>query len=320
MSNFSIRFYPSAAKQYRIDGKLYALPTGSGYTTGLYYNKEIFAKYNLQAPKTYADLVKVTKELNNHGIAGIALGGADKYKLPLWYFAALNQTTGNKGMERTVAALEGKAKFTDPDYVEAMSYFAKYAKDELFQKGFIGADAASMVATFASGKAGMFYGGTWEVLGFKQSGLTSDKLGMIPWVQMKDGVKSEVAGAASGGATALYAKGDPKNRALALKLIDYITSDKKNLDILNINDNFLTTNKNVERPGADALTKDIQKNLVPVTVTFFDWYWPPQITKVFQDELQAVLGQVETPEAAMAKIQKVYDEIKANGYDYNVVK
>jgi raffinose/stachyose/melibiose transport system substrate-binding protein len=60
--------------------------------------------------------------------------------------------------------------------------------------------------------------------------------------------------------------------------------------------------------------------LLPSTVTFLDWIWAPEITKEFQDGIQAVVGGKITAEAEMAKIQKIFDDIKAKGYDFDSVK
>jgi raffinose/stachyose/melibiose transport system substrate-binding protein len=314
------RFFESSARQYMINGKQYALPAATIWNMGLFYNKDIFAKYGLTPPKTFADMLNINKVLTKNGIAGIAVGAANAYDLTNWYFVNFFQASGNKGLERTIATLQGKAKFTDPDYVEAMADVQKYAKNGFFQKGFLGADGTARLATFASGKAGMFFTGNWDIGAMKQAGLDGSKIGVVNWPLMKNGVKAQVSGTAAGAAACIYSKSAPENRELALKLLDYLTSDSMNVKMNQKMGTFLSTNKNVKIPGIDPLNQQIQSDLVPTIVTFLDWYWPPEVTKVFAEELQSVMALRDSPEAAMAKVQKAFNGLVANGYSYDAVK
>ncbi len=45
--------------------------------------------------------------------------------------SSLAQTTGNKQMELVIATLQGKAKFTDPESVEALKLAYGWVKDGL---------------------------------------------------------------------------------------------------------------------------------------------------------------------------------------------
>jgi raffinose/stachyose/melibiose transport system substrate-binding protein len=190
----------------------------------------------------------------------------------------------------------------------------------MFQKGFLGADGAARLAAFASGKTGMFFTGNWDVVAMNKAGLDSKKIGVVNWPLMKSGVKAQVSGTAAGAAAVIYSKSAPENRDLVLKAIDFLTSDANNVKFNAKSGTYLSTNKNVKIPGVDSLNQQIQKDLVPNIVTFLDWYWPPAVTKAFAEELQNVMAQVDTPKAAMAKIQKAFEQEVANGYSYDSVK
>ena len=318
--NYADRFYKSSADMFVINGKRYALPAITIWNMGLFYNKDIFAKYNLKAPKTYADVLNINTVLNKNGIAGISVGAANGYDLTNWYFVNFFQASGNKGLERTIDTLKGKAKFTDADYVEAMGYVQKYAKDNIFQKGFLGADGAARLATFASGKAGMLFTGNWDIAAMNTAGLKSSQIGVVNWPIMKNGAKAQVSGTAAGAAAVIYTKSASKNKALDLKALDYLTSDANNIKYNGISKTFLSTNKNVKIPGIDPLNQQIQNDLVPNIVTFLDWYWPADVTKVFAEELQSVMALQDSPKVAMDKIQKAFDAAVAKGYNYDAVK
>lgn len=312
------RFNQSALNAYTYGDKLYALPWAAATTSAMYYNKAIFDQYKLAVPTTYEELVTATQELNKNGIQGIAFGGASKFMYPMWYFETFAQTSGNNSLERTYEALQGKAKFTDPDYVEAMEALAKFGKDKLFQPGVNGADSDAGKALFVSGKAAMFYGGTWELGNFAKQ-LGPDKLGVALFPIVKAGAKSEMTGSGGDG-IALYSKVAPEHKDLAVKFIEYTTSDKANGLYNSVDASVaLPANKNSASQD-DPIVKQLQAAHLPVTTTFLDWFWPQEVVQEFQFQIQAVVGQAIGAPEAMQKIQDVFDNLVKDGYDFNGTK
>ncbi|BBI36660.1 ABC transporter substrate-binding protein [Cohnella abietis] len=310
------RFNQSALDTYTYGGKLYALPWSGATTSAMYYNKALFEKYNLKVPTTFEELTAVSKVFNENGIAPISFGGGDKFMYPMWYFETLAQTSGNDSVNRTFAALQGKAKFTDPDFVEAMEDLGKFGKDKILQDGVNGTNMDAARALFIAEKAAMFYGGSWELDGFSKA--LADKLDVALFPTVKAGAKVQMTGAGGDG-VALYAKVAPEKRDLAVKLIEYFTSDAVHQKYVDISGMALPANKNVPTKGSDVVAK-LKDEHIPVTVTFLDWYWPKEITEEFQAQIQAVVGQILPANEAMAKIQAVYDKLKAGGYDFDSTK
>jgi raffinose/stachyose/melibiose transport system substrate-binding protein len=313
---FFDRFYPNMLVPYTFSKKVYGLPAGTANTSGIYYNKEIFAKAGIaKLPATYEEFLQAADSIKKLGISPIAMGGGDIYMWPMWFFQTFAQTTKNRSFERTVDTLLGKAKFTDPDYVQAMAALARIGKDELFIPGVNGTSMDSARAAFVSGKAAMFYGGTWEVGGWYKSGMTADVIDILPFPLLQKSVVSQSTGG-PGNAFVLYSKIDPARLQLALKLIDFSTSDPMNelwaVEMGGTN----PVNKNVKIGKLDTLQANLAANFLPRTTTFLDWIWPPEITKAFQQQLQAVIGLQTTPEKAMQAIQAVYDDSVKKGYAF----
>ena len=122
----------------------------------------LFAKAGItKIPSSYEEFVQAASVIKKTGASPIAMGGGDIYMWPMWFFQTFAQTAKNRSFERTVDTLLGKARFTDPDYVEAMAALARIGKDDLFMPGVNGTSMDSARAAFVSGKAAMFYGGTW---------------------------------------------------------------------------------------------------------------------------------------------------------------
>jgi raffinose/stachyose/melibiose transport system substrate-binding protein len=315
--NYWDRFNQSAIDQFTYGGKIFAVPTNAGNTSGVYYNKELLDKYQLPVPKTFEDLVAIRDVLAADDISVFAFGGASKYMWPMWYFDAFAQTSGGKSIERTVEVLQGNAKFTDPDFVAAMRVLEKFGKEGLFQAGFNGAEQAQGNAVFTAGKSALFFGGTWEVDGFRKAGLERDKLGVTAFPIVVSGSKSQQTGSAAGAAMSLNCKIDPENEAAALQLIDYLSSDAKVLELSTLDNTAMSPNKNFAPKTADPLyTNVINQELAPTTVTFLDWIWPPEVVTAFQNEIQAVVGGQTTSEEAMDRIQAVLDQLIEGGYSF----
>jgi hypothetical protein len=51
-------------------------------------------------------------------------------------------------------------------------------------------------------------------------------------------------------------------------------------------------------------------------VTYLDWFWPPEITRAFQEGLQAGLaGRIKAEEMAKS-VQATFDRLVSNGYSF----
>jgi raffinose/stachyose/melibiose transport system substrate-binding protein len=318
--NYWDRFNQSSVTQYTYSGKTYAVPNGQINSSGVFTNNDVLKKYNLSAPKTYDDLLKMRDALAKDNIAVFGFGGGSKYMWPMWYFCSFAQTSGNKSMERTEAVLRGQAKWTDKDFVDAMGILERMGKDNLFQSGVNGMETAQGLAVFSSGNSALFYGGTWELVGFRESGMTGDKLGLVPFPIVVPGVRSEQTGSGGSPGICLRKGLSAERQKVVLDLINYISSDAKVQAYRDfLGDSHPEANKQFKfSANTDPLVSSVVvPTLVPSTVTFLDWVWPPEIVTAFQDQLQAVTGGQTTAAVAMAEIQRVFDNLVKNGYNFD---
>lgn len=313
------RFYDSSLSLFTFGGKRYGVPMTVGATSGVFYNNDILKNYGLQAPITYDDLIKMRDVLANDRISVFSMGGGDKYMWPMWYFCAFNQTSGNKAVERTEAVLRGQAKWTDKDFVDAMAVLERMGKDNLFQTGFNGMDGNTSVALFSSGRAACFFTGDWGLNTFRESGFGYDKLGIVHFPIVVPNVKPESTGSAGGDPLALVNNIPADRQDLALQLMNYL-SDLPRINIVSESRGVgIYPNKSYKPPAnADPLVVNtIAKDLIPQTVVFLDWIWPPAVVTAFQDQIQAVTGGQTTAAAAMVEIQKVFDALVRDGYKFD---
>jgi multiple sugar transport system substrate-binding protein/raffinose/stachyose/melibiose transport system substrate-binding protein len=135
-----------------VNDKAYFMPN-NWYWWAMFYRKSIFAKYNLQEPKTWEEFLQVCETLKTNGVTPIAIGTKQPWTAAGW-FDYMNMRVN--GQEFHMGLMLGKEKYTDPRLLETFKYWR-----ELIDKGYFLENAASYdwqaAATFlAQGQAAMY--------------------------------------------------------------------------------------------------------------------------------------------------------------------
>ena len=156
MSNFST----GILEQYAYKGKQYAVPTGTSHITGVFYNKALFAKYNLELPTTWTELTQVMETFKSNGVNPFIMGGKDSWPAGLPVFG-LAQSLIKDQVALDKGLWEGTASLTDPMVVDLMekvqTIYANTAPN------WAGIDYASIPSRFVQGEGAMLPDGSWEI-------------------------------------------------------------------------------------------------------------------------------------------------------------
>ncbi|MBG6107394.1 ABC transporter substrate-binding protein [Frigoribacterium sp. CG_9.8] len=158
--SFLKNFSSGILKKYEFKGKQYAVPTGTSHLSGVFYNKALFAKYNLAVPTTWGKLETVMKTLKANGVAPFIIGGKDSWpaSLPI---AGLVQSIYPDPVALDKGLWEGKVSLTDPKAVEVMDKLKTiYANTA---SNWAGMDYASIPSRFVKGEGAMLPDGGWEI-------------------------------------------------------------------------------------------------------------------------------------------------------------
>jgi raffinose/stachyose/melibiose transport system substrate-binding protein len=161
-----LKTFPQAAKDAwsTEDGIIYGVPS-AGVTHGIFYNKEIFDKYGLKEPTTWAEFLSICKTLKSKGERVLAAGYKDQWQLYEVLYSGLgpNFYGGEKNRQKLMA---GEMKMTDEPFVKA---FRKIKELEpYFPKGAIGISYSDSQQMFITGQAAIYYGGSWEIGTFER--------------------------------------------------------------------------------------------------------------------------------------------------------
>jgi len=152
-------FVPGTTEAYAIDGKTYALPLELNIAP-IYYNKEIFEKYNLSVPETFDDLKNVVSTLAGSGVTPITLGNKDRWTGSLWYVYLVDRVGGPEPLRK---ALDRSGSFEDPTFVEAARLIQELVDLNAFTKGFNGLTNDEIKVEFINEQSAMYLMGTWEL-------------------------------------------------------------------------------------------------------------------------------------------------------------
>ncbi|MDF1567256.1 MAG: extracellular solute-binding protein [Spirochaetaceae bacterium] len=169
--------FPSAARGAwsTDDGVLYGVPS-VGVTHGVYYQKDIFDRYGLEAPVTWDEFLDVCETLKDGGEMVFAQGTKEGWPLYEVIFSGLgaNFYGGEQARQDLMA---GKVKLTDPQFVKAFEKINEL--QPYFPDDYEAIDYVSMQQLFGTGQAAMFIGGSWEIGIFEDLGSGEDAVGFF---------------------------------------------------------------------------------------------------------------------------------------------
>jgi raffinose/stachyose/melibiose transport system substrate-binding protein len=174
---WSQRMIDSAKQTVAYKGKTYGAALDVS-TFGVYYNKTIFERLQLQTPKTWDEFITLSAKIKQAGLSPIIGGFKDVWTIQGVYLpiAATSEFLQNPNFELDLYA--GKVKIDGPEVNNAMQKFA-----DLAHKGFFNSDASQIgyeesTQQFIDGKGAMQLMGSWTP-GVVDSKTTDFKMGFF---------------------------------------------------------------------------------------------------------------------------------------------
>lgn len=165
---------------------LYALPTEFNIE-GIWYNKKLFSANGVTVPATWDDLVAAAAKLKKAGVQPFAVDGKDGWPITRLVGDYIFRDLGGDALQKVA---DGQAKLTDPDYVKAADAVAALGKAGYFGPSVGSIDYNTAMNEFLTGKAAMFYMGSWALSNFedaKQNTIGQDTIGLMPFPAVTGG-------------------------------------------------------------------------------------------------------------------------------------
>nr|WP_202887627.1 extracellular solute-binding protein [Cohnella zeiphila] len=296
---------------FSVDGKVYGLPIG-GNTEGIFYNTDIFAKYNLNPPTTWDDLIKAADTLKKNNVAPFAAGSKDAWVPNM----LVNTLIGRIAGENTNSGfITGQSKWNSPDVVAAYQMIADWEKKGYYPKGELGKAYADMLTDFVAGKAGMMFDGSWRSSAFKDDAVGKDISGKVAFVSLPpipNGKGNQTSVNANYGEGYGFSSDLNENELKAVKaFIKNMYSDEMQLRGL-LEDGVLPSMKLSDESIAqvtDPVVKQVLDVLKNAGTTFphFDSVVQSKVYTETETQLTKLIAGKATPQEVGNAIQKAQD-------------
>ena len=314
ISSFVDRFEPASLDAYTVAGKVYGIPVSPVSTSSFFYNVDAFNELGLAEPTSYEEMIEVAAALDTGGFIPVLHQGKTVWMWPMWYFETAAQTMGDP-IAKTVSNLRGEASFTDSADVAALARIGQFVDDGILDRDSLSVDWDGMRSAFASQQSAIYYGGTWELPWLEES-VTDFEWGVFEFPQLSDvpGTRGHGGGPDSG--FCIYSGIEDEMLPYAVAFLDYLSRPEVADTHLGISAPLASSIKGVSTVESD-IADDLRANHFPNTVRFLDWIWPTEINDAFQGAIQGIVGGTITAEEGMAQVQSVYDDMVADGYNYD---
>ncbi|MCM3671128.1 extracellular solute-binding protein [Mesobacillus maritimus] len=297
------KFVAGTLDAFSVEESTYALPLELNITP-VYYNKEIFEKYNLEAPETYDEFLNVVKTLSDNGVTPITLGNKDRWTGSMWYMYLADRIGGpevlNKAINRT-------GSFEDPALVQAAEEIEKLVDMGAFVKGFNGLSNDEAKGYFMNEQAAMYLMATWELPNYTTAPDVAqefkDKVGYFKFPTYEGG-KGDIDSYVGGPGVGLFVSEQSKVQDEAKDFVSYLVEEwgKRSVVDAGVIPATVVDTSNGE---LDQMYVDILNDLGKATnlTLYADVQMSAGVADVHLNQIQSLFGGQSTPKE-FAKTQE----------------
>lgn len=312
--NWSQTFLPWALDLGKVEGKLYSIPSELE-TMILYYNKTLFQQKGWQPPKTLDELSALADKIKAAGVIPFGHGNADWRPTNEWFVTEyLNHYAGP---QKVYDALSGKAKWDDPDFVQAISMLNDLQQKGYFMGGldrYYTAKADERHSAFGKGDAAMNIEGTWFLAEIDNYfGEKAGNKNEWDWVAVPNKTAGPAVFDLGIGSTFSINKASKNPQAVA-EFLNYAFKPETQATLfakcgtapapVRINSASL---QGVD-PRAVAMRDAINKASESNNYGYTTWtFWPPKSDAYIYEEIEKVWAKQEDPKTYLQGLQKAFD-------------
>ncbi|MFD1779397.1 extracellular solute-binding protein [Fredinandcohnia salidurans] len=297
------KFVAGTLDAFSVEEKTYALPLELNITP-VYYNKEIFEKYNLEAPKTYDEFLNVVETLVDNGVTPITLGNKDRWTGSMWYMYLADRIGGPESLNN---AINRTGSFEDPALVKAAEEIENLVNMDAFVKGFNGLSNDEAKGYFMNEQAAMYLMATWELPNYTTTPDVDqefkDKVGYFKFPTYEGG-KGDIDSYVGGPGVGLFVSEQSKVKDEAKEFVSYLVDEWGKRSVVDagvIPATVVDTSNGDLHPMYIDILNDLGKasNLT----LYADVQMSAGVADVHLNQIQALFGGQTTPEE-FAKTQE----------------
>lgn len=284
---------------------IYDLPLGLN-VEGFWYNKALFAQAGCEVPTTWDEFETVLAKLQAAGIQPLTTGGSDKWPATRLINAVAVRTCGNDIMTK---AANKEVKYTDAGLTAAADTVAGWAKKGYFGQGITTVDANTAGSMLMTGKAAIFYNGSWFAANLNDTSANAagvDGIGFFN-IPVKDEKVSSATSYSMNCGNVLCLDKAKYDDATAW-FLKYFVENMGNL-AMEKQGAVKGYNYTVQPSEMSGYTKLVLDELGKATEGFAWWEakMSSEVSQVAQENVQSLLNGDMTGEQYMQSIQDTFD-------------
>jgi len=295
---------PAAVQAFVYNGKYYGIPL---YLDAKFmgYNKEIFSKLGLSAPKSFEDLLSSCATIRKAGITPISFGNKEAWPAIHYVGQLLANDVPQAVLERDFDP--STAEYTDPGYIAALKQYKQLVDSCTDGASVNGTSYASALQAFSNGKSAMYY---QEIIEFDQSAGADGALKLadfgfftLPAPADAKGDAKAIEGAPEG----YMINTASANIPLAIDFMKFVTS-KENGRVLSAppygqpSATIGGASEADMNPAIVAGLKEISS--ASYLMPWLDTVNPPRVASAWLSSLQALTDGSMTPEQVMEQVRQ----------------
>lgn len=302
---------PSTVARLTYDGHLYGVGRSSE-GVGVFYNADLFHRFAIAPPTTYAALMSAAQQLKARGITPFAFGDKDQWPSSHLIGAAIHSIVPVSTI-RSVETLAADGKWTDPAIVSAIAAAVGWVKDGYVTPNFNGVSFAQAEGQFYTGKAGMFIEGTGVVPDI-EANMPHTDVRFLPFPMRDPSAKQQMEGGL-GGAWAITRSS--KAPAVAADWINFVHFSPEAQQAWLAAGVLPTTKSSGNTSGLSVLVKDSLNVTQAAQADGGVGYWTGYassslVTDAWNSGAQLVLTGQQSPEAFAGNLQSALDQARAS--------
>jgi raffinose/stachyose/melibiose transport system substrate-binding protein len=306
-------------------GYMAMIPQGITTTHAFYINMEVLNDCGLQPAETYAELKAQVPVLRAKGYETILIPAESNWVMQSCLFSMIaGRFCGASWHDRI---LNGEARFTDPDFVNALNFFKQLFDDGVIQRSAIGVGYGEGPEMFAANRSAYYIDGDWRVGAFLTDPYTryalisasrqkNFKIGVFPDIPgARINSSSSVIIGTGYGMSAAIPAGSPREEA-AWNLIKYLTG--REVSQLIIEHEYQITTSRTDLNFQAMRLEPMQRAIAELGRTFttgtvvIDGVFDSDVYSSINSGLTEIALGIRTPQRVAADVQRAFDVWRKN--------
>ncbi|PKF49967.1 ABC transporter substrate-binding protein [Enterovibrio nigricans] len=288
-------FYPALMENGQAEGKTWGIPFQRS-TIVAYYNKDMFRAAGLdpeKPPKTWDELVEVSKKLTNDDTYGIMIPSTG---YPYWMFQALAIQNGKKLMSDDGLT----TYFNDKDVVDTLKFWKSLSEEHgVMPKGTV--EWGTLRQAFLEGNTAMMWHSTGNLTAVKNAAKFDFGVAMLPG-------NVRLGSPTGGGNFYLFKDTSDEEKAASMKLIKFMTSPEQTAKWSKATGYMGVSKGAYETETLQEYTESfppalVARNQLEHAVAEFSTYETARVREGLNNAIQFALTDQKTPEVALEEAQ-----------------